>query len=343
MSFRRALHPNRSILNWLGIVFIAVFGALLFMVPSISAQQLGPGSGSVTGPGGLNCHLTNGVPDNPSACSITVPIGFDITLTATADTDSLFVAWAGSCAAEQQLIAADQKTANVTFTFTATTTCNAVFTQATVDLAIIKEVDNTQPSEGDTIVYTLTFVNNGLIPATNVIVTDMLPAGLTCLSFTPDSPVPGVVAPPLTVSNCPLNPLGTPGASTAPVLTLPILDPGIPALVRITARVDNGTAGQSLINTNRISADQPDANPNDNNDSVTISVQQNRANLLVFMQVDSCTWVTVTTTCNGLLNVPGTMRLRVHVGNGGPGSASNAKVALTLPKGVTYVAPRAPK
>ncbi len=337
MSLRRNLRLELCFVIRRIIAFVAVFGTLLVLVPSSSAQQLGPGSGSVTGPGGLNCHLTNGVPDNPSACSITVPIGFDITLTATADTDSLFIAWIGSCAAGQQFIAADQKTANVTFTFAATTTCNAIFKQATVDLAIIKEVEISQPSEGDTIVYTLTFVNNGLNPATNVIVMDLLPAGLTCLSFTPGSSIPGAAAPPLIVSNCPLNPLGTPGASTAPVLTLPILNPGTPALVRITARVDNGTAGQSLINTASISADQPDANPNDNNDSVTISVQQNRADLLVFMQVDSCTWVTVTTTCNGLLDVPGTMRLRVHVGNGGPGSASNAKVALTLPKGVTYV------
>ncbi|HRF97854.1 MAG TPA: hypothetical protein PLZ51_21750, partial [Aggregatilineales bacterium] len=54
-----------------------------------------------------------------------------------------------------------------------------------VDVQIIKTVDNPAPSEGDTITYTLTTTNNGPAQATNVIVTDSLPAGTTFVQFLP--------------------------------------------------------------------------------------------------------------------------------------------------------------
>ncbi len=47
------------------------------------------------------------------------------------------------------------------------------------DLAVTKSVDNTNPSEGDTVIYTVTVTNNGPLDATNVSVTDLLPTGLT--------------------------------------------------------------------------------------------------------------------------------------------------------------------
>ena len=50
------------------------------------------------------------------------------------------------------------------------------------DLAVTKTVDNPYPNEGDTVVFTVTATNNGAAAATNVTVSDSLPAGLTLVS-----------------------------------------------------------------------------------------------------------------------------------------------------------------
>jgi uncharacterized repeat protein (TIGR01451 family) len=52
----------------------------------------------------------------------------------------------------------------------------------TADLAVTKSVDDASPSEGGTVVYTVTVTNNGLLDATGVSVTDVLPVGLTYIS-----------------------------------------------------------------------------------------------------------------------------------------------------------------
>jgi uncharacterized repeat protein (TIGR01451 family) len=50
------------------------------------------------------------------------------------------------------------------------------------DLAIVKTADETEVAPGDTLVYTLTVSNAGPADATNVVVTDPLPAGVTYVS-----------------------------------------------------------------------------------------------------------------------------------------------------------------
>src|SRR5262249_56780136 len=46
------------------------------------------------------------------------------------------------------------------------------------DVAVAKTVSNTTPNVGDTITYTLPLTDTGPDPATNVSVSDLLPAGL---------------------------------------------------------------------------------------------------------------------------------------------------------------------
>lgn len=53
------------------------------------------------------------------------------------------------------------------------------------DLSVTKTTDATSASPGDSISYTITVTNAGPSPATNVVVTDDLPAGLTLISATP--------------------------------------------------------------------------------------------------------------------------------------------------------------
>src|SRR5262249_40793732 len=53
------------------------------------------------------------------------------------------------------------------------------------DLALTKAVSNARPNVGDTITFTVTLTDKGPDPATNVQVTDLLPAGLTFVSAAP--------------------------------------------------------------------------------------------------------------------------------------------------------------
>ena len=53
------------------------------------------------------------------------------------------------------------------------------------DLALTKVVSNASPNVGDQVTFTVTLTSNGPNPATNVEVTDLLPAGLALVSATP--------------------------------------------------------------------------------------------------------------------------------------------------------------
>ena len=119
----------------------------------------------------------------------------------------------------------------------------------TEDLSLSKSVDNPTPQEGDTITYTLVASNND-DGATNVVVVDQLPAGLTYVSSSPAGydPVSG---------NWPLGNFG-PANSVA---------------LQIVATVDAGTVGQTLTNSATISADEVDPNPANNVGQVDIDVQ----------------------------------------------------------------------
>jgi uncharacterized repeat protein (TIGR01451 family) len=44
---------------------------------------------------------------------------------------------------------------------------------------IAKTVDDTTPDEGQTVTYTITLTNNGPAQAENIVVTDIVPAGVT--------------------------------------------------------------------------------------------------------------------------------------------------------------------
>ena len=55
------------------------------------------------------------------------------------------------------------------------------------DLQITKSVSPPTPGPGNTVTYTITYVNAGPDPVLNVVITDLVPAGVTSPSFTTSS------------------------------------------------------------------------------------------------------------------------------------------------------------
>ena len=107
------------------------------------------------------------------------------------------------------------------------------------DLVTGKTVNNGTPDEGDTIIYTLTLTNNGPAQATNLSITDQLPAGVTYVS---DDGAGAYV-------------------SGTGLWTIGTLNNGATATLNITATVDVGTSGTTITNTiTVVSADQTDSN-----------------------------------------------------------------------------------
>lgn len=121
------------------------------------------------------------------------------------------------------------------------------------DLAVTKTVDDSAPAEGSNIMYTLSVTNNGPLDATNVSITDILPAGV---SYVGDD--------------------GTYDSGTG-VWTIGSLNNGSTATLNITASVDGGTSGSTITNTiTAVSADQTDSNltADDLSESIVPTIDQ---------------------------------------------------------------------
>jgi uncharacterized repeat protein (TIGR01451 family) len=115
---------------------------------------------------------------------------------------------------------------------------------SSADLSLSKSVNNPNPVQGQNVTFTLTLINAGPSNATNVAVTDLLPAGLTFVSATPSA--------------------GTYTSGTG-VWSVASLTSGASATLQIVALVSN--AG-TITNTAQVTAsDQPDpdSTPNNNN------------------------------------------------------------------------------
>src|SRR5262249_724354 len=169
------------------------------------------------------------------------------------------------------------------------------------DLALNKGVSDNTPNVGDTITFTITLSNTGPDPATNVRVTDLLPAGLTFVSATPTHGTSRPVR-------------GPPSART---ITL-----GAPQTLQIRAKVVSSTA---QTNTASIShSDQFD--PVTNNDTASVTESPEHADLALAKSVSDAT-----------PNVGDTIAFTVTLANLGPDAAENVQVTDLLPAGLTFV------
>ena len=116
-------------------------------------------------------------------------------------------------------------------------------------LWLIKTVDNSTPDEGAAINFTIQVANNGPIDATNIIITDALPAGLSLVDANPAI-----------------------GTWSSPDWQISSLRVGESAILVITATVDPGTVRSTITNIVTVQQDQNDTNntPDDLEETVTI-------------------------------------------------------------------------
>ncbi|MEA3239757.1 MAG: lamin tail domain-containing protein, partial [Candidatus Bipolaricaulota bacterium] len=203
-------------------------------------------------------------------------------------------------------------TASVTFGGTTyTDSDDSHYFGAGADLSLVKSVDNAEPQEGDTIVYTITLANDGPSVATGVQITDALPAGLSYVSD---------------------NGGGAYDAGTG-VWSVASLASGSSTSLAITATVDTGTAGSTITNTAEVTVagqPDPDSTPNnhhpDEDDQSSIDLTVQSADLVVEKTVD-----------NPTPSEGDTIVYTITLTNDGPSDASGITLSDTLPVGVTYV------
>ncbi len=175
------------------------------------------------------------------------------------------------------------------------------------DLAIVKSTNQASVTAGERITYTLTVTNAGPATATNVRVLELVPAGTTAISLTPNNPD-------YTGEFCSLGGscyLGTVYTSTT-------------ATIQVVLQVDSDFGGSSLVNQAHVSADQQDPNTANNFSETTTPV--NTSADLSIAKSDMVDPVLA----------GDTLQYQIVITNNGPSDAQNVVVTDTLDSNTTF-------
>ena len=185
-------------------------------------------------------------------------------------------------------------------------TDSATETPLQADLAVFKIVSDDTPNVGDTIEFAIGVANYGPDTATEVVVTDLLPAGVTFVSYQASQ---GTY-----VSGTGIWTVGTVTTADFPVLI-------------ITATVDRPVSGvpAAATNTATVSGKEYDPDPSNNVDTVTETPQY--ADLAVDKQVSDAT-----------PNVGDTITYTITLSNLGADTATGVTLLDQLPAGLQFVA-----
>jgi uncharacterized repeat protein (TIGR01451 family) len=185
-------------------------------------------------------------------------------------------------------------------------TASAAVQVLSADLAVTKNVDKPAPDEGQQVVFTIEVTNNGPDDATGIQLTDQLPVGLTYVSDDPDQ--------------------GSYDDLTG-VWTVGALADGASASLEITATVDSGTSGQTIINaTSALSAGEADLDSSNDSASAQITVDVAAADVQVLTLGSSSTTPAIGSS----------VVISIAVRNDGPSAASGLKVQVDLPSCLAY-------
>lgn len=188
----------------------------------------------------------------------------------------------------------------------ANNTASAQTTTPSVDIAIVKNVDDNTPDRNQNVTFTVTATNNGPDAATGVTVTDVLPAGLTFVSATPSGTTTYNQGTGLWTIGALGNTAGTNSATLQIVATV-------------------GGTGNPITNTATLaSVTQSDSNPQNNTDSEQLT--PNQLDLALVKTVDDNT-----------PNLNQNVTFTINVTNNGPTGATGVQVTDVLPAGLQFV------
>lgn len=169
------------------------------------------------------------------------------------------------------------------------------------DLSIAKSVSPARVTPGQNSTFTLVARNNGPNPASNVRVSDTIPAGLTVASVGP----------------------GCTASGQTVTCTVGSLAPGASQAFTVTTRAAS-TLDHDIANTATVTSDTDDPNPGNNTTTIPVPVAQ--ADLSIVKSTTSDTVVAGTNET-----------YRLVVKNNGPDAAVNTVVSDPLPAGLTFV------
>ena len=185
---------------------------------------------------------------------------------------------------------------------------SASLTPQEADLNVSVSVDNASPNVGDTIKFTVTVQNSGPDAADNIVITDLLPAGLTFVSA---------------------NPAGNYNSSNGQ-WSITNLPAGNTATLEINATVATSGAKVNTAEVTGVAQYDPDSTPNNGaaaeDDIASVTVTPQVADLSSSMSVDFST-----------PNVGDTITFTLTVQNAGPNAATNVEATCVLPAGLTFV------
>ena len=177
-----------------------------------------------------------------------------------------------------------------------------------VDMALSMTVDNASPSLLGNVVFTLTVTNNGAFAATNIIVTDVLPVGLT---FQSSSSVAY--------------------DQSFGIWTIPVLTSGASASLDITAATTAVGVYKNLAEITSFDQLDPDSTPGNNS---TIEDDDDFKNVIPL----GTPILGITNTVNNPTpNVGSNVVFTITVNNPNAGGATGVAVNALLPVGLTYV------
>lgn len=186
--------------------------------------------------------------------------------------------------------------------------CYSVAPSASVDIEVVKTVDNPTPQVGENVVYTLTITNNGPSTATALQIEDVLPAGVTYVSSSASQ-----------------------GAydNTQGLWFIGAIFDSQTVTLAITASVDAGTQNQTTTNTASLfSVTQIDTVSANNSDSADITPPS--ASLLV-LKTSVVEYDPFNLTTNPL-RIPGAyIRYTIRVTNTDAGQLDNDSLVMTDP------------
>jgi uncharacterized repeat protein (TIGR01451 family) len=243
---------------------------------------------SRTAAGTVACDSTNLDPGQVAHCALTTSV------------------LAGQLAADGSLVNTALATGQTPLGQQVTSNQAQASIQVGTDVGVTKSVDNASPLVGQQVTFTVTGINDGPGLATDVVINDLLPAGLGLVSFTPSV---GAYDP-------------ATGNWTIP--SLPLGPPPQPATLTVVATVDTAAVFTNAATLTALR--QPDTNPANNTASVTLNPVAPTTDVAVNLFVDSPT-----------VRVGQSAIFTISATNNGPQPATGVTIRDILPSRLQFV------